>query len=575
MLIERIRYLMQERGVSASAFLVLTFTRRASAEMLERLTVALNDESAVRGMLIGTFHSAALTILRNDGAALGYDTDTLTVIDAADADMLLVKCAVDLGYFNDDARSWKREMSLKKVQRYREHFYSTGGKSIDGPAHVREACNTIVREYHNRLFQMNVLDFGMILVECRRLLSDFPEVRHRWQERIRYVVVDEIQDADALQFNIHDLFAPPAEFFVVGDTRQSIYNFRGARPDLIRERRPGAEVIDLRECFRCGAKIIDLANALIAHNGDTSAKPMICATGREGHVQVVASDHGSLVDHVHYLIDANDYQFSDIAVIARKHSSLIELEVAFTEDTLPVHRVGSGFDICDADDFRSLHAALRLIVNPRDDLAFLRLVVDFELTAEEYAAVRKAAATDGRSHFEAYLDLHKDDPSIGKTLTAFSVNPKRIGDFLPALAFELLGRTGPQIASFWIHHCGQMTTENALRWFALRDQHDDHTEKNEITLCTVHAAKGLEWPVVVVADLNQGIFPSKRVKTVEDMEEERRVAYVAFTRAKERLILHHRPPGSVIQTRWGEAKAGGPSRFLSECEASEEFSPAM
>lgn len=554
-----------DHGASACDCMVLTFTRKAAQEMRGRIVEALGNEREVHGMLLGTFHSIALEILRANGDKLGYNTKSLTVIEPVDADLLLKQICEELQYLRGG--TWTRGLSGKKVKASLERYYATGEYAFDSQDFER-----IHAEYKCRLHGMNALDFGSLLSECQRLLLDHPDVRKAWQGRVKHVLVDELQDANGIQhYGFLDLFAPPASFFAVGDRRQSIYAFRGSRPDLMTERHPNAELIDLQECWRCDADIVEAANRLIAHNQDPLAKPLVSMTGLEGVAwdkcgrsvdiaDAVMGEHDRIEirDHDDSDVIATGFHWSEIAVLARKHKTLKHLAEVFEESRIPYHRVGAKFDVCDSEEFRALHAMLRLLVNPRDDMAFLRIRKLLGFTDQEYAELRALAAERGQSHFETY------DPcetlSIGATTLDAAIE----------IAFERLNLEDASvyaiIAAYW-YECPTTTLTEALRWHALRDSQDDLPDDDVVTLCTVHAAKGLEWPVVFIAEMNEGNFPSSQSrKNPEELLEERRVMYVACTRAKNRLVFHWRR--AEDQFLRGKQKPAAPSRFLAECGVS-------
>lgn len=565
-LTERVLFLLRDQGVSASEIMVLTFTRKAANELRERLvagvTTAADHSDADRpleGMMVGTFHSVALDILRNDGDRLGYDTKTLTVIEPEDADLLLKQVCRDLQYLV--GKKWRNALSWKKVVQYREAVYRRGvGPGGSSPVPL------IFNEYAARLYRLNVLDYGHILLQCRKLLLKHHDVRFRYDQRIKHVLVDELQDCDAVQHDLLAYFAPPATFFGVGDTRQSIYGFRGARPELMRERHPGATVFDLAECFRCGDDIIAVANSLIAAEAGEIPKPMIGATGGGGGTRVMVGRSAQIPEEIRRATVVGGYAYSDIAVLARNHRTLKRLADVFTEAGIPHHRVGSGFDVTATEGFRTLLAALRLSVNPRDNLAFLTLLPAFGIDAAEYAAIRKDAAAGSRSHWKEYRPALPTQ--IEQAIAAHRVTENRgaaanASEYAEFMAQLLWGSdTGTsQCVQFWTAHCTGMTVEEALRWFALRDSQDDLAVGNVVTLSTVHAAKGLEWPVVIVVGLNEGTFPSSQsLREDGGLEEERRVFYVGMARAKERLVVHYRRAEDQSQDR----PISDPSRFLAE-----------
>jgi superfamily I DNA/RNA helicase len=572
-LTERVAHLLCDCGASPSELMVLTFTRKAAGEMKSRLFAALqrrgwdDPERECRGMLIGTFHAVAFDMLRSHGDKLGYSPEHLTVIEPADRDMLIKQVARDLGYLKGD--TWGTGLSMKKVLTFVEKSYVTG-HAVTPENELEFRCSKVFSEYCARLFSLNALDFGHILLQCKYLLGS-TDVVQAYCTRIKHVLVDEIQDANTIQhYGFLDFFPQPATFFAVGDRRQSIYRFRGARPDLMTEKHPAATVIDLQDCFRCGADIVAAANSLIAVNADPLAKPMISATGRDGAVELRAGRSADIADTVKWCHHMAGFQWESIAVLARTHRTLKRLDEVFEDTKIPHYRVGGGLEICDTDEFRLLHAALRLSVNPRDNLAFLRLAPQFGLCASEYSAVRARAAKDGIGDFAAMgvLGLLKNElaklvagPDPREEDPRLSLYVRQLASAMPHLRLAA--------SDWWVEYCIGMDVPEALRWFALRDVQDDVPEKQDVvTLLTVHAAKGLEWPCVIIVGLNEKEFPcGPAVRDPDEMEEERRLCYVGITRGAERVTLHWRRAVDQAKPRPGGRKViiKAPSRFLKEC----------
>ena len=552
-LTHRIRHLLTRCGASPADLMVLTFTRKAATEMRGRLHTLLRDdgiadpERYLRGMRCGTFHAVALHMLRRDGDQLGYLSDSLVVIDEHDADALLKQVARDLGCLKADGK-WRGGLSMVKVRSALESCYTN---KLDPSA---DPIKSVIREYWYRLKQLNALDYGMILRECETLLRLHDDVAERWRRQTKHVLVDEYQDTDLVQYTLHHHFAPPAAFFAVADRRQAIYGFRGARPDLMTEQHPCATVIDLARCFRCGDRIVDAANRLIEHNGDTLARPMIGETRRDGRVSVVHGRTVDLADGVSFIGRTDGYRWQDIAVLARKHATLRRIEEVMREQDIPVHRVGRRFDVCTSEGFRDVLAAMRLTVDDRDNLSFLRLLEWLGVSSRQYAQIRQTAADRGVSHAQAYMDIHENRPPLAELLlsTEWATVREWCG--------PVLGTN--DIRDWWVEHCGDMTLADALDWHALRDQQEDFASGDVVTLATIHAAKGLEWPAVIIAEMQEGTFPSTRsLKEPDGLHEERRVCYVAMTRARERLVLHYRRPEDQSENRPTRAR----SRFVGEC----------
>lgn len=529
-LVERIAHLLTVRGAQPSEIMCLTFTRRAAGEMRERLLHRLREADPdgadpvriVGSMLVGTFHSVGLRILTEHGLRLGYES--LSVVTEDDAEFLLHAVCQDLGYVR--GAKWREQLSASKVKAALDGYYTSGVEPL------MECERLIVREYGARLYAMQCLDFGRILLETRRLFSEFPDVLESYRSRIRHVLVDEMQDSDTIQYDLHDWFSPPATFFGVGDTRQSIYSFRGARPNLMRERHPDAEIIDLADNFRSGAGIVAAANALIAHNPEPVA-PMRCATGWAGTARTMTGRSADIAAAVQSLA-RDGYAWSDIAVLARRHSTLERLATAFAEAGIPHHRVGSGTAICEGAAFLELHAALRLCINPLDRMAALRLARMPDPRRDGFIAVIRSAILGG-------------DADVIAT------------DVGPA-ACDLAGGVTPEVV-WWQEHCPDTHIEDALRWYAIMDSQDDLPLGNVVTLATIHAAKGLEFPAVIVANCMEGELPGARAtREPGGIEEERRCFYVAGTRARESLTLHYRR----IEDQAADRMPQAPSRFIQE-----------
>lgn len=517
-MVQRVAHLIRDRGMSPLSIMMLTFTRRAAGELLSRLRdVTEIPADDLRSMMIGTFHSIAYRILRQHGAAIGYDAPP-TIVSPRDVEDVLINVADDLGFRR--GATWRNNLSLERVLADLDRVYR-------GDQPENDSAALIISEYHARMRAWRCLDFGMLLMECSRLFRESPAVLAAFRAQVRAVLVDELQDADETQHMMHDWFSPPAEFMGVGDRRQTIYRFRGARPELMTERHPGAEIIDLRQCFRCGDSIVEAANRLIAHNEDAIAKPMIGATGRRGLVETMTGRSSDIVVKLRHWRELG-YRWEDMAVLARRHATLVRVEDAlrleYRDNPIPWHRVQSCESLFDTRDFRWLLASLCVAANPR---AF---------TARE-------------------------------ALRAMGRDPARCPDDLSCVVRcveAVCGGSRAPWAVYWTERFAPGTSvAGALAAHAMRDAQDDLPSGGVVTLATIHAAKGLEWPCVLVANCDDGELPSAMSLREEGgLEDERRLMYVAMTRAKERLTLHYRREGDDAD----EPRACSPSRFLMEAK---------
>lgn len=549
-LIERIHRLITECGAAPSQFLVLTFTRKAAGEMLTRLKLSLAPEwgdstaSRLATMSIGTFHSVAWQWVRQHRRHIGYG-ENINVITPEDSELVLEQCSRDLGL--------DRKVSMTLLQQLLQRIYSGEGISIE-----QDESSKIIREYWSRLRSYNCLDYGQILMEAGRLL-DIPEVRQQIAASYRYVLVDEAHDCDQLQHLLHHKISAAIQYFGIYDPRQSIYAFRGARPDLVPTMHPDACVIQMNENFRCADAIINHANRLIAHNEQLFTAPMVGKTGRLGMVRAF---NGRTADIVHEISKTADsgMPFSSIAVLARHHKALRRIANVMLDVGIPHHLVGSTFDICDDDLFKAALAMLRLLHNHRDNIAFLRLQSANADIRRCYHEIVNRATHDRISHYAAARQMIPSLPAweADMSLAAALLATQQVLDC-------------PRVIEWWRKQISPSTSlASALRWLSFRDAQDDVRTGQHVTLMTAHAAKGLEWPCCFVVGLNEQEWPTSqaiagKVIVGDGIDEERRLAYVAMTRAMQELHLHYRlPEDQHLGEGKRRRKPNEISRFLHE-----------
>lgn len=556
-------------GADVHDFLVLTFTRKAAHEMTVRLAKRLEQNGwgsgsarQLRPMMIGTFHALALRMLRTDGERLGFDPDRLTVALEDDVTLLLTQVCRDLGFLR--GTNWRDGMSKTTLQTSLHEYYT--GET--GLGELAPNTRLILEEYWGRLREMNVLDFGLLLRTVQQqLLTECPDVLERYQQRFKHVVIEEAQDLNELQHGWPLFFCPPASLFMVADLRQAIYEWNGARPSLLRDvmQREDVEIIQLSSCFRCGDEIVGVANELISQD-DYGADPMTGDTGRRGRVETLTGHYSDVAERVQSLMRREFYKAEDIVLMARTHKTLEKAEAELRAAGMRTYRVGSIVGLLDSENFKKLHAAMRLAVNHQDNLAFLRLLNEFGLESTQYAMVRSRAVVDRTGHFDAMVKLFGGG-ELGQTISQCGGES---GGEDPADPFaqeiELLvaalgagGMDASGSIDYWRSY-NPRSIRDALDCHALRDAQDDVKQRPGcVTLLTIHAAKGLEWPCVIVLGMNEGRLPHSRAVRSGNIREERRLAYVAWTRAAERLVLHWQ----AEDDGWDETMAE-PSRFLIE-----------
>lgn len=553
-IVERVARLITELHFSGSDILLLTFTRKAAAEMRDRLTQRVG-EAHVRRMTIGTFHGVCFSILKQYGELLGYRPATLTVFDDTDQrDML-----------NDIIDGRGAKINKGAMEQLLQDF-GTRGWSVLKQAeteHPQEA--KVFAEYRTRLRECNAVDFGLILADVERLMTQHPHVREALRAKWRHILIDEYQDTDHLQFNLHEII-DPENLFAVGDSDQAIYSFRGATLDVLLDFSTShfaGEVIELPTCYRCATRIVDTANRLIAHNENRIAKSIEAARDYTGQA---FSDDVRDVE-----IEANEiaaccftgvHNDNTTAVLSRTKRYLEPIAAELDRLGVKYTFVGRDGDWLSRDYVRQFISFLTLVHNPHDNLAFMRIRAMIGMSADAYAAARVKAASDELSHLQA-VEAMTGKPLFGKDRREAN------GDSLKAWAGELVAKFASHAMELldhtnaWAINHSSDSLADYLAWIKQRDMQDDLTEQpcERVVLMTIHAAKGLEFDSVIVAGCHEGHLPHSRSKTPADIEEERRLMYVAITRSKDGLVLSH---AQSVPDWNGRPHPVAPSRFIAE-----------
>lgn len=558
-MVGRVYHLIQG-GVTPNRILCVTFTNRAAVQLQTKTTC---NQAHAGSPVCGTLHSAAFAVLRADGHKLGYNCDSLTILDEVESKLIFDQVATELRYRDAKTRRWKAPFKLAEVRQALDVIYQMGWPSA---SHLHQQALQFITAYHERLFSMNLLDYGMILVQSVRLLSSEPEVLNKHAARFDHVLVDESQDCDDLQFRFIKLIGDQSALFFVGDARQCIYEWRGARPGIIREKYPAATVFELTGSFRCSRPILDRANALMdkdppMHSARRWPRPNIAVETVNGRTR----DLCGLLNRLHHR-DKCDWR--EIAVLCRTNHECRRLADVMHEARIPCHRVGSSFDITSGPPFREVYAVLRLIVNEHDEAAYARVKRLILPSGPEIDAQVRKLRVDHRTTSLGALERLCPASSLVRGLG--QLDPEGpISEALNNLRRPLVDScTNPdrmssddfgKVERWWHAWCPYHTVESALRWFAGRNLEDDQTDKDEVTVSTIHASKGLEWPCVLLPNLNQGSLPSAKAIREGTVAQERRVLYVAMTRAQSRLTLHWRRPQDQ-----SDGPKTAPSEFLTE-----------
>jgi ATP-dependent DNA helicase UvrD/PcrA len=619
----RIAYLIAERGVWPRNILAVTFTNKAAEEMRSRVSKLIEGLEIGSAPLISTFHSLCVRILRRDIEALnaGY-TRSFTIYDQDDTVRLTRNCIRDLGMDDKQLtpRSVQSAISSAKNRGEDAEAFAAKAHFID---ERRASIARVFQLYEERLHQNNALDFDDLLIKTVRLLRDIVEVRERYNERFRYLLVDEYQDTNQLQFGLIRLLTEKQQnICVVGDPDQSIYRWRGADITNIlkfEEHFPSAKVIRLEENYRSTQNILDLASGVIKQNVERKEKALWTqnpagekiryyqALDAESEARFVA---GKIQEHLRGEADLR------AAVLYRTNSQSRVFEEAMRRAGLAYNIVG-GFSFYERMEVRDIIAYLKLAMNPHDSIALQRVINTpprgiGKVTLDE---IENRARELGISHWDAISDLIADEQRVSARSAAALSNFQRIVNGLAAgverviqpdqerdedeLAggdsdFESASPVSDLVKAAILDtgYENALKSENSdeaegrlenlqelvnaavdydeqgaegLRDFidhsALVADTDQYKADVPVTLMTAHSAKGLEFPVVFLVGLEDGLFPhSRSLSDASDIEEERRLAYVAMTRAERYLYVTH----AVKRRVYGEELASEPSQFLNE-----------
>ncbi|MFF2410214.1 DNA helicase PcrA [Streptomyces sp. NPDC058092] len=611
-LTHRIAHLLAERGVHPGQILAITFTNKAAGEMKERVEQLVGPRA--NAMWVMTFHSACVRILRRESKKLGF-TSSFSIYDAADSKrlMALVCRDLDLDPKRFPPKSFTAKVSNLKNELIDEETFA--GQASDG---FEKTLAQAYAMYQSRLREANALDFDDIIMTTVHLLQAFPGVAEHYRRRFRHVLVDEYQDTNHAQYTlVRELVGPagevdaPAELCVVGDADQSIYAFRGATIRNIlqfEEDYPDATTILLEQNYRSTQTILSAANAVIERNESRRPKNLWTNAGTgariTGYVADTEHDEAQFVaEEIDRLTDAGDAKAGDVAVFYRTNAQSRVFEEIFIRVGLPYKVVG-GVRFYERKEVRDVLAYLRVLANPEDTVP-LRRILNVPKRGIGDRAEAMIDALSMREKITFPQALRRVDEAYG--MAARSANAvKRFNTLMeelrtivesgagPAVVLEaVLERTGylaelqastdPQdetrienlqelaaVALEFEQERGEEEGAGTLAEFlekvalvADSDQIPDEDEDGSgvITLMTLHTAKGLEFPVVFLTGMEDGVFPHMRaLGQVKELEEERRLAYVGITRARERLYLTR----AAMRSAWGQPSYNPPSRFLEE-----------
>ena len=591
---QKIAWLVRAAGYPANGIFALTFTNKAAREMGERVRALLGKEA--RGLHISTFHRLGLDILQKEHLAAGLRRN-FTVFDARDG-ATLVK---ELSKQEDEAVV--RQLQAQ-ISAYKNANISVAAAKSLAQDEAQVLAAHIYHHYDQRLRAYNAVDFDDLIALPLALLKENDTVRERWQHRVRYLLVDEYQDTNDCQYALLQLLAgAAAAFTAVGDDDQSIYAWRGARPENLahlHEDYPTLKTVKLEQNYRCHQQILAAANTLIANNPHVVEKTLWSelSAGEGVHVISARSDEAEaeqIVQDIYLRKIRDNKKNSDFAILYRSNFQARIFEQQLRELSLP-YKISGGTSFFEHSEIRDLLGYLRLINNPDDDAAFLRVVntpkreIGAATLAKlgEYAARRHVALSVAAGEVGFANEIGGKPYQNLQTFIQWLQAMQRDADSEPPL--EILNRVITDIEYddylFELHKAPakievrQKRIEQLRAWIAKLQEERfetldglmqhltlldilDRQEKDEdaIQLMTLHSAKGLEFPVVYIAGCEEELLPHRNSMDSDDGErEERRLLYVGMTRAKETLLLSY----AKARRRGAELQSTEPSRFLDE-----------
>ncbi len=591
-LTSRIAHIVKDLGVSPYNVLAITFTNKAADEMKERLSQMIDG---VEDMWVCTIHSMCVRLLRYGAEKIGYGRD-FSIYSETDKDKVVKRVIVSLGLEVDQyAKSAKNLISARKTKNLSiEEFEKDNARMKNIGDIVR-----IMKGYEEELKRSNAFDFDDLLIKTHELLSEDRETLEKFSNRFRYIHIDEFQDTNAVQYDIVKMLSyAHGNIFAVGDDDQSIYGWRGADINNILgfERDfKNAKVYKLERNYRSTKKILDVANTVIKHN--TNRKDKTLWTGNDDGVNpevYIADDESGEAQYTAIQIKnlvARGYKYSDFAVLMRINALSRSYEQEFMKYGLPC-RVYGGFKFFERKEIKDLTAYLRLLCNPLDNEAVLRVinVPKRGIGDKSIEVLQKYADGNGFSVFDGVFDCDLLDLNNGAKSKIRSFK-----DIISSLIVDKETMTLTELVKSVIDKTNYMscfeekTEENEdkkrnvnellasveefekqnpqaslseyLNGITLSSDTDEINDGNFITLATVHSVKGLEYRVVFVCGLDREIFPIERNGSIDDdIEEERRLMYVAVTRARERLYITR----AKSRFLYGSRRPTFQSEFLNE-----------
>ena len=589
----KIAYLI-ENEVPSWRILAITFTNKAAREMRERVAMLIDED--VSPMWIGTFHAICVRILRKNIENLGYGSN-YNIYDRADQNTIIKESYKEL---NINKEIYNSRTILSKISSWKNEEL-TPSEVLDGNKEDIFNFNAgkIYEFYQNKLKENNALDFDDLLIKTVELLREFPDVREFYQNKFKYIFVDEYQDTNSIQYKLIKLFCGKApNLTVVGDNDQSIYKWRGADISNIlnfQKDFPGAKIIKLEQNYRSTQNILDVANSVIKNNPQELSKSLW--TKRQGGEKVyykefsVSNEEEFAVTNKILGLNYKGYSFEDMAILYRTNAQSRGFEESLSREGINYKIVG-GLRFYDRAEVKDIMAYLKVINNPLDEIALLRIINKPKrgIGDSSIEKIRDYAINNNLSMFEViknienYEDLNvrakkniksfanlinllierKDLLNVGELAELVVDESQYVEDLKNQNTLEARTKISniDELISNIMSYDKETSLSDYLSNMSLLTDVDKTSDAKGVNLMTVHAAKGLEFKIVFLVGMEEGLFPIIRQDEDEDIEEERRLCYVAITRAEDLLFIS----SSKTRYLYGKMTPKIKSRFINEMQ---------